>query len=76
MDTETFASALQQLTLPHLALTFKPYENANVYCYIERNMGKFQSRLQKITKKMASTLCPSPLHPSGASFVLYSLQPQ
>lgn len=39
------------MNFPHLALTFETYANANAYCYIEKRMGKFQSRLQKITQK-------------------------
>lgn len=51
-------TALQQSNLPHLASTFRTYENDNVYCSIERNMGKFQSRLQKITQKNGFRLIP------------------
>lgn len=39
--------------------------------YTERNVGKFQSSLRKITKKMTSTLSPSPLLTNVASLTLY-----
>lgn len=39
--------------------------------YIERNVGKFQSRLQKITKNDLHPVPPSPLHPNVPSLTLY-----